>query len=131
MRPLPAATGVFDPRCRQERGRCRTHLRGTGRGWDREHAVGADILGGALWHAGGSVRRALDGELRWPGRQRCSGAGRHGRRQAMTILPGSAALPSSSRRRFAQLWTGRAMSFVVVAFLLLDGLMKLIELPVV
>jgi hypothetical protein len=29
------------------------------------------------------------------------------------------------------LWAGRAMSFIVVAFLLLDGLMKLIDLPVV
>src|SRR3978361_2056613 len=50
----------------------------------------------------------------------------------MTNLPGSAAFPSSSSpRHFAQLWAGRVMSFVVIAFLLFDGLIKVIELPVV
>lgn len=45
--------------------------------------------------------------------------------QQLTTLPGSAG------RRDRKYWTGWAMSGVVVAFLLVDGVMKLLALPVV
>lgn len=43
----------------------------------------------------------------------------------------SAALKAPASALDPALWAGRALSFVVVAFLLLDGVMKLIDLPVV
>ncbi len=43
----------------------------------------------------------------------------------------SAALKAPASALGPALWAGRALSFVVVAFLLLDGVMKLIDLPVV
>jgi len=48
---------VEDPR------RCRTQVQGSGRGWQRQHAVWEDLLLQGLRHVRRPVRDSLDGQL--------------------------------------------------------------------
>ena len=54
-----------------------------------------------------------------------------GKRHEQLLLQTAAALPALRSSSKARLWVGRALSGLVVVFLVFDGIIKLIELPVV
>ena len=61
--PYEGVKGCSVSLCGQHQGG-RAHLRRAVRRRPGDHATGTDVLGGALRHAGGQVRRAVDDQLR-------------------------------------------------------------------